>query len=227
MNRYVKLILNWPKLTILIFSIVTLILGAGIPKLGFNNAIEALMPHKDKEYHIYREIKKIYGNNDNFHIMSITHKQLWSKDTFSKLNDLITDLEEYENFNENKENERLKKFRSYISFGSISGTELIDHFKNDPPFQRLLMRKIANTVNRNEILSQKDLLKIANKIQATYDLKKNVFVDRIISPFTVQEITGHDDVLEVSDLIKTDGSGHRVLPNTPDEFKVFQNNPHP
>ncbi|MFH2094565.1 MAG: MMPL family transporter, partial [Bacteroidota bacterium] len=209
-------------MTILFFLLITIVMGAGIPKLGFNNSIESFMPHRDKEYLLYNKIKDTYGNPDNFHIFSVTHPRLWSTEAFAKLNELLVDIEAYQDFDEKLENRRLETLNTVISKGPVSPYVLIDQFNHDPVFKKLLSRKIESMFKSKKMLSERNLNKLKDKIKLSYDLKKNESVDTIISPFTIKDITGKNDVLEIFDLIEFDENGKRVLPQTERELSEFR-----
>jgi len=58
---------------------------------------------------------------------------------------------------------------------------------------------------------------------AANELKSREMIDEIISPFTIKDITGEDDMLETIRLIETDGNGNRLIPETGKDFKSFIN----
>lgn len=72
MNRYIHLILSWPKSSLITILFLTIFFLTGIPKLKFDNTIDAFMPKKDKEYLFYNKVKKMYGNNDLIYILFLS-----------------------------------------------------------------------------------------------------------------------------------------------------------
>ena len=144
MNRYIEFVLIYPKLVILTLIIITVALSYGLPKLGFDNSVEAFMPKDDIEYKFYNENKDIYGDNGRFIIMSLTHEKLMSTEAFENIDALITDFEEYKDYDETLEQGRIDRFEDFISTGEKAYDELITAFKQDLPFQRLLKRKAGN-----------------------------------------------------------------------------------
>jgi len=84
-------------------------------------------------------------------------------------------------------------------------------FEGDPPFQRLLARKIMVS-NKTDLISTRELKKLRGQILRSIDFKKKEVVDTIVSPLTAQDIKGENDTLETYDLIEKDDSGRRILP---------------
>ena len=109
MNRCITFVLEWPKLVLLSATGYNDLLSSGLTKLRFDNSVEVFMPQNDSEYAFYNESKNIYGDNGRFIIMSATHPNLWSLEAFQMLDGLITDIEEYKEYNKTLEENRLKR----------------------------------------------------------------------------------------------------------------------
>ncbi|MBW2558629.1 MAG: MMPL family transporter [Deltaproteobacteria bacterium] len=221
MNRYIKFVLRRPVSILIMLAIFTAILVPGIIKLEFDNSIESFMPKNDHEYIYYNELKETYGDNGRFAIMAVTSDNLWSAETFQKLDRLISDLEEYKDFNEELEGSRLRKFDSIVSRGEVQYNDLMATFEDDPAFQRLLARKIGKSP-KNGIISARGLKKLHGQIIRSMDFKKMEIVDTIASPLTMEDIKGENDTLETYDLVEKDDSGRRMLPSSPKEIKEFR-----
>ena len=202
--------------------LITMALAPGMKRLVFDNSIDSLMPKNDHEYIYYNEVKKIYGDNSRFVIMAVSDHDLWSQETFRKFDDLISDIEEYEDFDEKREELRLKRFDKLASKGETRCGDLIQSFNDDPNFQRLLKRKIEKISAKIETLDGGDLKKLRKHIIYANDLKKQEVIDTIISPLTAQDITGKNDTLETYDLIETDNNGKRILPSSTEEIDKFR-----
>lgn len=157
MNRYIHFVLQRPVPILILLVIFTAVLVPGISRLEFDNSVESFMPKNDHEYIYYNEIKEIYGDNGRFAIISVSSDNLWSGETLRKLDLLIADLEEYEDFNEEREASRLKRFDSIVSRGKIPYGDLMAAFDDDPPFQRLLARKTGES-RKKGIVSAHGLL---------------------------------------------------------------------
>ncbi|MEA3470830.1 MAG: MMPL family transporter, partial [Thermodesulfobacteriota bacterium] len=222
MERYIDFVLRRPILTLVALVLITAALAPGMLKLEFDNAIEAFMPKSDYEYFYYNKIKDIYGDNGRFVIMAVSDDDLWSPETFQKIDNFLVDFEEYKDFDEEREESRLRKFDSIMSRGEVRYNNLIGHFHNDKVFQRQLKRKIKNTFGKISILDRGDLKKLRKKILLSTEFKRREVIDTILSPLTAQDITGENDTLETYDLIGNDDNGKRILPSTAKEMDKFR-----
>jgi len=222
MDRYISFVLRRPKAVIITLVLITVVLSTGIKDLRFENSMDAMMPKRDSEYLYYEKVKEIYGNLGKFIILGISHDSLWSYDAFKRIDNIITDIEEYQEFDEDKEKRRKEKFISLTSREGIHRDILREEFKSDPCFQRFLFRKLKNHSDVKSTLAKSDLLCLADAIEHSYDLKKQELVDDIISPLTMKDIKGENDILETYDLIDEDENGKRILPQTEMEFQEFR-----
>lgn len=221
MDWYISFVLRRPKAVLIALVVITVILSTGIRKLSFENSIDAMMPKRDGEYLYNEKIKKIYGNLGKFVILGVSHRNLWDYGTLTKIDDLISDIEEYGEFNEKRENSRIERLDS-ISGESISYRRLIDAFADDPPFRRLLARQIKKSLGEIEVLTDDALDELRDSVRYLYDVKKLGLVDEIISPFTMKDIRGEENTLETYDLIEKDDNGRRILPRGEVEIRAFR-----
>ena len=221
MNKYIKLVLRRPVHILIMLAICTAVLVPGITMLKFDNSVESFMPKSDHAYIYYNELKEIYGDNGRFAIMAVSSDNLWSGETLRTLDLLISDLEEYKDFNEKRETLRLKRFDSIAARGEVPWCDLMAIFEGDPPFQRLLARKIMVS-NKTDLISTRELKKLRGQILRSIDFKKKEVVDTIVSPLTAQDIKGENDTLETYDLIEKDDSGRRILPRSLEEIDTFK-----
>ncbi|MBN2539711.1 MAG: MMPL family transporter, partial [Deltaproteobacteria bacterium] len=221
MNRYINFVLRRPIPILIMLVILTVMLVPGITKLEFDNSVESFMPKNDPEYINYNKLKEIYGDNGRFAIMAVSSNNLWSAETFQKLDLLLTDLEEYKDFDEERESLRLKRFDSIMSWGEVLYSDLMAAFDDDPAFQRLLARKIG-TSGETDLISARGLKKLRGQILHSMDFKKKEVVDTIVSPLTIEDIKGENDTLETYDLVEKDDSGRRILPSSPKEIEEFR-----
>ncbi|MEA1971171.1 MAG: hypothetical protein U9N37_06100, partial [Thermodesulfobacteriota bacterium] len=217
MNRYIHFVLRRPIPVLIMLVIFTAVLVPGITMLKFDNSVESFMPKNDSEYIYYTRLKDIYGDNGRFVIMAVSSDDLWNAESFQKLDILLADLEEYKDFNEDRENSRLKKFDSIISQKTVRYDDLMAAFRNDPCFQRLLERKTDGSFGKRERLSRSGLKKLRGQILYSMAFKRKEVIDSIISPLTSQDITGENDTLETYDLIEKDDDGKRILPSSEKE----------
>ncbi len=222
MDWYISFVLRRPRTVLIALVVITILLSTGIRKLRFENSIDAMMPKRDSEYLYYENIKKIYGNLGKFVILGVSRDNLWDYGTFKEVDDLISDIEEYEEFNEERENSRIERLDSMISGGTISYRELVNGFDDDPCFRRLLARKVQKSFGNVEVLTGGELDELMESVQYSFSLKKLELVDEIISPFTMKDIGGTEDTLETYDLIEKDDNGRRVLPRGEREIRAFK-----
>ena len=223
MNAYLNLILKRPLVPILGLVAITVYLALGILKIEFDSSIESFMPKHDMEYIEYSAVKKAYGDNDRFIQMSISHKNLWRPETIDLINKLLIDIEEYQDFDKKKEDRRLEKFNAAINHFPVRFNDILDQFRDDPPFLRFLKRKIPANLQVRKVLTDKDIQKIQKIIHKDRKLKESNIIDTLLSPLTAEDISGKDDMLETYDLIETDPYGQRNIPKTKQEIKTFKN----
>ncbi|HMB20564.1 MAG TPA: hypothetical protein VKQ10_05810, partial [Spirochaetota bacterium] len=150
MAKYIDLVLKKPVLFITILLMVTVILGSGLGKLKFDSSVDAMMPKRDSEYLENQKLKEIYGNNGKFMIMGVSPDNLWNPETLEEINQLINDIEEYSEFNKEKEDNRLQSFKSLVSKKTISLLELRRIYNDDRPYLRLILRKM-NTLGIDNV----------------------------------------------------------------------------
>jgi hypothetical protein len=224
MDRYIGFVLKRPVLVLVAFCIVTVILGAGMAKLQFDTTISTLLPQSDPEYKYYDRIKEIYGGCDAFVILSVTDENLFHPDTFEKINDLIIDIEEFEDFDPILEKTRMDQLNQFLISDSVTGSQLVSEFQYDTGFSRLLNRKIEKVTDLDSPLTAREKRKIIALVEAANDLKSKEMINEILSPITMKDIVGEDDMLETIDLVKTDDVGNRILPKTDSEFQLFIDN---
>ena len=224
MDRYIGFVLKWPKTVLLVFFVITVVLAAGMAKLAFDTTISTLLPKSDPEYKYYDQVKEIYGGCDAFVILSVTHDNLFSADTFQKVDHLIGDIEEFEKYHPALEKERMQRLEEILARPGVTGQDVVFAFRDDIGFSRLLTRKIEKVAAPDLALSSADKRKVISLIQAASDLKSKEMINEILSPFTVKDIVGEDDMLETIELIPSDADGRRLLPKTDAEFQAFVEN---
>ncbi len=222
MERYLEFVLKKPVFTIIILFLITLGFLDGIPKLRFDNSIENMMPKTANAYRENEEMKKIYGNMGNFIIINVSADNIWRSGFFKEFDNLISDLEEYMDYDEETGNQRISKLQGFLNPGTVSVRELMNTFQDDPAFQRELSWKIDALFGETPALKTKDLHNLIESIKEIHQLKLKAQIDSILSPITAMDISGKDDTLRSYDLIKTDNDGKRILPRTPDEFNAFR-----
>ena len=221
MDWYISFVLRRPRAVLIALVVITVILATGIRKLSFENSIDAMMPKKDGEYLYNEKIKKIYGNLGKFVILGVSHRNLWDYATLREIDNLISDIEEYGEFNEKRESSRIERLDSF-SGKSISYRELLDAFADDPPFRRFLVRQIKKSFGGIEVLTDEALDELRDSVRYLYDVKKLELVDEIISPFTMKDIRGEENTLETYDLIEKDDNDRRILPRGEEEIRAFR-----
>jgi len=224
MDRYIGFVLKRPKMVLLAFFIITVILGAGMSKLQFDTTISTLLPQSDPEYKYYDRIKEIYGGCDAFVILSVTDENLFHPATFEKIDHLIIDIEEFEGFDPVLEKSRMDQLRLLLISGPVTGKQVVEEFQHDKGFSRLLNRKIEKITGLESPLTARQKDKIISLVEAANYLKAKKMINEILSPITMKDIIGEDDMLETIELVQTDDYGNRILPKSDAEFQVFIDN---
>ncbi len=220
-DGYLKLVLKRPLLPIIALALITVLLGLGILRIQFDSSIESFMPRQDPEFIEYSATKAYYGDNDRFILMGVTGDPLWSPKTFADIDAFIRDIEAYKDFRKDYQEQRVARFHQ-VTQNPTSFAAIAQEFSNDPEFTRFLKRKTPDNIQNKPLLSDHDIRRLDQAIAADTELKKCGIIDRIISPFTIGDITGTEDTLEIRDLMETDGNGRRILPQTEDEIRAFK-----
>lgn len=219
MNAFIELVLKWPKTVLLLLLATTVFFANGILKLEFDNSVEAFLPVHDKMYQDYNKTNEIYGDNGQFIISMVSHPDLFSREALILMDELLKDLEEYKNYNPEKELKRVETFDQIIKNNNgITLSALIGHFKDDPSFRRWIVRKLKTTETGTLDLSSKDLKKLRQELLSSLALKKQELVDLILSPLTMRDISGKEDTLETYELVEKDSRGNRIIPETEAQF---------
>lgn len=222
MNAYTGWIIRRPIVTLVIFGIITIILSLGIFKLEFDTSIEAFLPKKDSEFQYYNKVKEIYGDIDTFVILAVSQDHLWSHRNFVEMDNLLSDLEEYEHYDGQRENRRLIRLESFLSRNDVTYGELAHVFQDDPAFLRFIRRNIGTRSDEKPV-SKREIRKLNKKAVHSSGIKKQEMISEIISPLTAKDIAGMEDTLETVQLIQKDAHGRRLLPVTPADFQEFRN----
>jgi len=222
MNRFIDFAIRHPILVFVLLGLITALLAPGMTKLQIDNSIETLMPKHDSKYLFYNKVKETYGDNGQLVVMAVSRDDLWSHETLRRFDDLIVDIEEYQEFNEGKEAQRLRHFDRVLSAGAVSTADLMALFDNDPPFQRLLSRLIEKHIDSPDTLDRGNLESLRKGIIYSAELKRLELIDEIISPLTSEDIKGEFDTLEAYDLVPVDDSDTRILPGSKEEIDRFR-----
>jgi predicted RND superfamily exporter protein len=222
MNRYINFVLRHPIAVLFFLVLATVVLTPGMTRLEFDNSIECFMPLNDPDYIYYNSVKDQHGDNGRFVIMAVSNEDLWSPGTFQKIDALLVDLEEYEEFNGERETRRVERFEKILSRGDIQFGEMISIFNDDPGFTRFLRRKVGKLFGTIDYLNEGHLKRLKKEIVKARDFKKLELIDDIISPLTAKDISGENDTLETYDLIEKDNEGRRILPSSREEFNGFR-----
>lgn len=242
-------ILRRPLAVIIILLSITVILGTGIWKLKFDNSYDVMMPQKDSLYLYNEETKKIYGNLDNFIISTISsHNSIWSDRFFHDFDNMVSDLEEYEKYDEEKEKGRLEKIENFEKESIDKNLKsLVDYFNGDPAFQRAVLREFSKItsgsgsysledvkppgageagtspkLDTDKKISENEFKSFKKRMEFLNELKKTEAIDDIITPLTARDISGRDDTLQSVDLVGRDGNGSRILPSGENGFSLLK-----
>jgi len=172
-DSYLKLILKRPIIPIILLAALTVFLALGILKIQFDSSIESFMPKSDAEYIEYEKTKEKYGDNDRIVIMAVSHKNLWSVEALELINKFIIDIEEYEDYNDKKENRRIGTFSAATKNDAGSFNDIVDRFADDPAFVRFLKRHTSLQVQSKANLTEKDITHLKKSRRQQYRGKRN------------------------------------------------------
>ncbi len=222
MNKYIDFAIRRPLTVFIILALITIILAPGMLKLKIDNSIETLMPKHDDKYLFYNKVKDTYGDNGQFVIMSVSRNDLWSAETIGMFDDLISDIEEFETYDDERERIRIQSVDAFLSEKTTSRSAILRAFDNDPVFQRTLTRKFDKLFGSTDIFDRGDLKKLRKELLHLQELKRLELIDEIASPLTMIDITGEEDTLEVYDLVEEDETGKRLIPRTEEEILLFK-----
>lgn len=222
MDRYIQFVLNRPKTVLSTLVTITVILGLGIPKLTFDTSVDVMMPQHDEQYLYNEEVKKIYGNLGKLIVMDITSKNLWSEEFFLEVEKLTEDLEEFKKFDEAREQRRLTRFREIITNGPFDKAKILSSFDDDPVYARAVGRALSALPLHGHVLNPILLSEAEKRLVKIKNLKKQKLIDRIITPVTIQNVSGQNDTLKVVNLVPEDKNGKRIIPKTPADFEIYK-----
>ncbi|MBW2638029.1 MAG: MMPL family transporter, partial [Deltaproteobacteria bacterium] len=222
MNKYINFVLRHPIAVLIFLALATAVLTPGMMRLEFDNSIECFMPLNDPDYIYYNSVKDLHGDNGRFVIMAVSDEDLWSTETFQKIDALLVDLEEYEEFNGERESRRMERFEKILSGGNIQFGEMVSIFDDDPGFARFLQRKAEKLFGTIDYLNEGHLKRLKKEIVKAHNFKESELIDGIISPLTAKDISGENDTLETYDLIEKDNEGRRNLPSSQEELSRFR-----
>jgi predicted RND superfamily exporter protein len=248
LNRYMSFVLRRPVTVIVILLLITAALGTGIWKIKFDNSYDVMMPQKDSLYLFNEETKKIYGNLDNFVISTISSDNIWSAEFFRDFDNLVTDFEEFEKYNEEVETSRIEKLNLYgKEIKQKTLKSLMEYFSSDPIYQRAVKREFSNIKSgsgsysfddvkipdaasgitasgetEDKKISEREYISFQKRMIFLNELKKTEAVDEVISPLTAKDISGRDDTLSSIDIVDRDENGIKILPSDEKSYAVLR-----
>jgi hypothetical protein len=222
LNKFFKIPVYHPGKTLAFLAAVTVLLGLGLPKLEFENSLSGMLPQHDAEYITNEKVKAVYGNNGMFIIIDVASPELWSSKAFAQTDNLITDIEEYQNYNDVLEHSRIEKISAIDVSSGLTGDEIISRFSDDPPFQRSISRKLNKIAPAGKKITRSGMTELIAALEQSRSIKEKKFVDTTLSAFTMKDLSGKNDTLTPFDLIEKDTSGRRILPKTDKEFAEFE-----
>ncbi len=202
--------------------VITVILGIGIPKLQFDTSVDVMMPQHDEQYLYNEEVKKVYGNLGKLIVMDIVSKNMWSEEFFREVEKFTEDLEEYKKFDKFREEARLARFREIVKAGPYEKAKILAAFEDDPVYARAVGRALSALPLHGQVLNPILLSEAEKKLVKMKSLKEQKLIDRIITPVTIQNVSGKDDTLKVVNLVPEGKNGKRIIPKTPADFEIYK-----
>jgi predicted RND superfamily exporter protein len=221
MNRYIDFVLRNPRSVLIFVFLVTVLMASGVPKLTFDNTIDVMMPQKDPDYLHYEKVKDIYGNIGKFVIINISAPDIWTEAFFREADAMITDLEEFMTYDEQRERNRMAALTAITDLPA-GREEFLDTFAGDQPFQRSLARSLTRVHEDATVIDKTILAGLARDQRRIIGIKKMELLERIVSPLTIKDISGSDDTLQALDIIRRDEQGKRLLPRSAGDMADFK-----
>jgi len=222
-DKFFRIPVNHPKPALLFLAAATIIACTGLTKIQFENSLDVMMPRHDIEYITNEKLKKVYGNNGKFIILDIYSDKMFNSSTFREIDFLIKEIEEYKTYNDEKESVRIARIDSQIqSRIPVTKKSLINSLSGDPVFAKIVEWKLGSGISPDDIISLSKLRNLKSSLEMSRDIKKKEYVNMILSPFTMKDLSGRDDTLTTYDLIPVDENGERILPSTDKEFDDFK-----
>lgn len=221
-DAYLKKVVKHPILFLGLLALLTAGLGAGMLNLRFDHSIEAFMPKDDPAYREYEKAKETFGDNSRFLILAVSNGDIWSPGFLRAFNHLLTDIETYRNFETERSRQRLDKLNRLLDTPGIRFPQLTAAFPDDPAFVRLLQRKTPPPVKQAPALSPAQRGRLKKAVKSSISLQEIEIVGTILSPFTANDISGENQILETYPLIPEDRQGSRRIPDTPGEIDAFK-----
>ncbi len=186
MRRWIDFTINHPKIVFSILILITILAAFGFKNLHFDSRTETLMPKDDIAYKMGERAKEVFIDTKTYMLVAIEapkKEELISYKTFRQLNELVTELEEFKDFNFNQEKERLS---ALISIGNISYKEK-ESEKEFPQDQ--------------EILNSQDADK---SIDIESELDNEILGGQTSTELNTEEITDDNNIWDLSKQVKTD-----------------------
>src|SRR5262245_44966491 len=92
MARFNQLVVQWPRLTILLTLLVTVFLGSQARHFRFNSSFENLYDQNDPNKKYYEEVSARFGNDD-MGVIGIVADDVYSRDTLEKIKRITAEAE--------------------------------------------------------------------------------------------------------------------------------------
>lgn len=221
-KAYLNLVIRQPVIFLSLLGLITLALGLGMLQLRFDHSIEAFMPKDDPAYVQYKKAQETFGDNSRFLIMAVSSENLFSHKALSAFDRFISDLEVYRDFDAEKAKQRQKRLHDLLADPDTGFEEIAAAFSDEPAFVRLLKRKVPQKVRQANQLGPGGVRRLKESVKQDIRLQKTEVIDTIVSPFTANDITGKDDVLETYPLVAENAAGERIVPETSREMAEFK-----
>lgn len=110
-NRAMNLMLSWPKTVLTGIVLVTIFFSYNVTKLRLDPSVEYIMPKDDPVYKLGQRAKAAFVDSKTFLLSAFQATdgyELFSQDVFSQIEQVVEELDEYHNFDVEKEDTRLQ-----------------------------------------------------------------------------------------------------------------------
>ncbi len=222
MERYIKFIIRNPLPVMFFFVAITVFFAFGMTKLTFDTSITKFLPETDPSYRFYNHTKGIYGDVDSFVILAVKNQPSFSPDLMKSMDDLISDIEAYQDFNPETAKTRIEKLDSLLARNPLHADDIKKALADDPVFMRLVERKLNKINGEGNIITPREKNSLRHAVEVAFELMSREMIDEIISPYTAEDISGKDDTLETFPIIETDDNGRRIMPLSAEAVEKFR-----
>ncbi|HOO71904.1 MAG TPA: MMPL family transporter [Spirochaetota bacterium] len=254
-RHWIRFTVEHPKIVMTLLLLATVFSLAGLPGLRFDPSTEAMMPHDDQAATVGEREDVLFGDSGSFFVTAIEPAPgfgLFSQAVFIHLNALVSEIEEFREFDKEVEDRRLNRL---CKLGAISYPETKEPASDDSmPRPRMTRREYNYRLYRpvtvvrikealdsggvRQLESVMKYLKIGSlkenhelsvdefkRILETWETLYRYKSLRIVKVF-MNPLSGQDIQRKKKELVSVDlvpvQKGARPLPEDSDDFEAYK-----